>query len=106
MELKTIDWVQRAYKKLKHSVYFDKTQLPLVDEIVKYETAGEKNIDEQLSDIADILESNDKSKWDDLVSDIIEKMGILVYTTSRRDFFSPDDVSLCSGKRITQCCVY
>lgn len=79
MELKTIDWVQRAYKKLKHSVYFDKTQLPLVDEIVKYETTGEKSIDEQLADLADILESNDKSKWDDLVSDIIEKMGILVY---------------------------
>lgn len=42
MELKTIDWVQRAYKKRKHSVYFDKTQLPLVDEIVEQETASEK----------------------------------------------------------------
>lgn len=79
MELQTIDWVQRAYKKLKHSVYFDKTQLPLVHDIVMYETESDKRIDKKLVDLAEALNSEDKSTWDKLVSTIIKEMDILVY---------------------------
>lgn len=35
--LSTQEWVKRAYKKLKGNVYFDKTQLPLIDQIVSFE---------------------------------------------------------------------
>lgn len=38
--LSTQDWVDRAYKKLKGNVYFDKTQLPLIDQLVSFEHDG------------------------------------------------------------------
>ena len=41
----TREWVYKAYKKLKHYLYFDKTQLPLVDDLVAFENDGiERNI--------------------------------------------------------------
>lgn len=45
--------VEQAYKKLKSSVYFDKTQLILRNSIVEYETKGE--IDNQLKIIYEAL---------------------------------------------------
>ena len=39
MNLKFSERVKIAYKKLKASVYFDKTQLPLRDQLVTYECA-------------------------------------------------------------------
>ena len=33
----TIEWVKKAYKKLKGSLYFDKTQLPQLHQTVLFE---------------------------------------------------------------------
>ena len=45
-DMSTKEWLERAYKKLKGSVYFDKTQLPLVDQIVGFEAGGiDQNLD-------------------------------------------------------------
>lgn len=38
MNLELADRVKIAHKKLKASIYFDKTQLPLRDQLVTYES--------------------------------------------------------------------
>lgn len=43
--MNNIDRLRIAYKKLKGTVFFDKTQLPLRDQLVLYE----ENIEEKLS---------------------------------------------------------
>ena len=40
-ESKYCSLLQKAYKKLKSSVFFDKTQLILRDKIMKYEVSSE-----------------------------------------------------------------
>ena len=80
MSLTTEEWVHRAYKKLKHAAYFDKTQLPLVDKLVDFEAVDIR----QLKTVIDALDSRDKGVWDDLVSDIIDKLDILIYPKKLR----------------------
>ena len=52
--------IRIAYKKLKSSVYFDKTQLILRDQIVLYENEG---IDNKLAEIATYLLSQNQNDW-------------------------------------------
>ena len=60
-DMSTKEWLERAYKKLKGSVYFDKTQLPLVDQIVAFEADG---VDQQLDALAKKLDGSD-DEWED-----------------------------------------
>lgn len=73
--MNTIGWVERAYKKLKASVYFDKTQLPLVDKIVAFEQG---NLEQELRDAATALDSGGDI-WRDFTDDILEKLEVLVF---------------------------
>ena len=50
-----------AYKKLKGTIYFDKTQLPLVNKLVKFE---DENLDDSLDELVEYL-NNDDEKWDE-----------------------------------------
>jgi hypothetical protein len=52
--------IKRAYKKLKASVYYDKTQVVLRDSIVTYESKGIDKIELDFSEISKMLNSNDK----------------------------------------------
>lgn len=73
--ISTEEWVKTAFKKLKSYLYFDKTQLPVVDDLVDFERYS---FDNKLSDIVDALEGNDEI-WDDFTADIIEKVSAFVY---------------------------
>lgn len=68
--------VEKAYKKLKSSVYFDKTQLILRNAIVEFEKTH-NNIDEYLRSIFDIL--NDKDKFDELQNEILDSISVLSF---------------------------
>lgn len=72
----TMEWVQKAYKKLKGAVYFDKTQLPLVNQIVEFE---KYDIDSCLEELAGILDSKSDSDWSEYTSNIIKGIDALVY---------------------------
>ena len=49
MRLNERQWVDLAYKKLKGALYFDKTQLPLLDSIVRFERDG---LEKELENLA------------------------------------------------------
>lgn len=57
--------LQQAYKKLKSSVFFDKTQLILRDKIVEYEVSPK--FDSNFEKLAKCIESE---KWDDIIDSI------------------------------------
>ncbi|GKX65926.1 hypothetical protein [Inconstantimicrobium mannanitabidum] len=56
--------IKRAYKKLKASVYYDKTQVILRNSIAEYESIGIENIELKFRKISKILNGNDK-EWND-----------------------------------------
>ena len=68
-------WIDSAYKKLKGAVYFDKTQLRLIDKIVEFES---EDLESSLSKAASVLSAQDEI-WEDYVSDILEGMDVLVF---------------------------
>lgn len=67
---------QKAYKKLKASVYFDKTLLPLRDSIVAYE---DENVDQQLCRISKLLRGESDEEWHRYAKPIIENIDVLAY---------------------------
>ncbi len=69
--------IEISFKKLKGSVYFDKTQLILRDKIVEYESDGD--IDEKIKNIENILLSSNSNKWDDFVESQLESIDYLVF---------------------------
>ena len=68
-------YVSIAYKKLKASVYFDKTLLPLQGKIVKFE---DKNIGKKLKKLTEKLDGGDKA-WDEYAQRILKEIDVLVY---------------------------
>lgn len=83
-EFKYSSLLQQAYKKLKSSVFFDKTQLILRDKIVEYEVSPE--FDSQFEKLSQKIESEE---WED----IINSMDFISYpkatkTASEKGFIS------------------
>ncbi|MDE6750856.1 MAG: hypothetical protein K2K21_17590 [Lachnospiraceae bacterium] len=72
------DLVKKAYKKLKCSVYFDKTLLLLRQQIVEFE---DRKIDEKLSKICDAL-INGGEKWDTLQKNILKSISYRAFPKS------------------------
>lgn len=70
--------VKIAYKKLKASVYFDKTQLPLRDRIVAYESKG---IEQQLTDLLQALNGSD-TDWSDFERSLLDDISTFVFPKS------------------------
>lgn len=70
--------VKIAYKKLKASVYFDKTQLPLRDRIVAYESKG---IERQLTDLRKALNGSD-TDWSDFERSLLDDISAFVFPKS------------------------
>ena len=68
-------WIDKAYKKLKANVYFDKTQLPLIDRLVSFER---DDPEKTLVQVEKALEQTDDA-WEDYVADITSKIDALVY---------------------------
>ena len=75
LNILTREWVYKAYKKLKSYLYFDKTQLPLVDDLVAFESEG---IEENISTIVQALKGRSDA-WEDFTADILEKIDVFVF---------------------------
>lgn len=71
--MRNIDRLRIAYKKLKATVFFDKTQLPLRDQLVLYED----NIEEKLSALEQALFHG--VGWDEAEKTILDSIGVLIY---------------------------
>lgn len=65
--------VEKAYKKLKSSVYFDKTQLILRNDIVNFEK-NHDNLDVYLRSIFDALV--DDNKFDKLQNEVLDSISV------------------------------
>lgn len=76
-------WVDLAYRKLKGAFYFDKTELPFLDHLVKFESQG---IEKQLSNLANLLKQPEGNKWENFISDIQNKIGVLVYPKKLKNY--------------------
>ena len=74
MEL--LEEIKRAYKKLKSSVYYDKTQSVLRNEIVKYESRGIKKIESDFSKLSEALNS-DSNTWDKYQKKLLSSVKVL-----------------------------
>lgn len=68
-ETQTVKLVEKAYKKLKCSVYFDKTQLLLRQQIIEFEN---EDIDKKLKKIGSALENS--SEWEKLEDEILNSI--------------------------------
>ena len=71
-----LDRLKIAYKKLKATVFFDKTQLPLRDQLVQKETEIEK----QLPQLETALFDN--AEWEEMEKEILNSVGVLLYPKS------------------------
>lgn len=80
----TIDekYLEKAYKKLKSSVYFDKTQLILRNAIVEFEY-NHINIDNYLKDLFEQLKS--KEKFEKLSQKILDSIFVLSFPKKMYD---------------------
>ncbi|WP_334196169.1 hypothetical protein [Muricomes intestini] len=76
-----------AYKKLKASVYFDKTQLALLNKIVNFEAAG---VEDTLTKLEAKL-TGKKEIWNSYESGILSKVGTLVYPKELHDCSKEDE---------------
>lgn len=69
--------IQRAYKKLKSSIYFDKTQLIQRNRIVQFESENFDNLDSCLENISIALQ--DAEKWNEIEVNIINSINLLKF---------------------------
>ena len=58
------DLFQKAYKKLKSTAYYDKTNLHLRDRIAKAENTLNITIEERLKDLHQAFVASDSTKWE------------------------------------------
>lgn len=66
---------QKAYKKLKSSIYYDKTNLVLRDKIVRFESKHGKNLDEDLMDLQNKFEKLNNEEWNQFIhKEILDKI--------------------------------
>lgn len=65
--------IQKAFKKLKSNIYYDKTNLPLRDKIVSFECDYGEKLDEHLDEIYDALLKGGE-KWERLSEDILSSI--------------------------------
>ena len=70
------EWLSKAYKKLKSSVYFDKTNLILRDKIVDFESSIE-DLEDYFKKLASKI--NDKKEFKKLEKDILDSISILYF---------------------------
>lgn len=70
--------IKRAYKKLKASVYYDKTQVVLRNDIVIYESKGIENIDSEFSELSKMINSS-SDLWDKYEQKILSSIKALTF---------------------------
>ena len=66
------DLFQKAYKKLKSTAYYDKTNLHLRDRIAEAENTLNITIEERLKDLHQAFVASDSTKWEEKKEDIFQ----------------------------------
>lgn len=85
----------KAFKKLKSSIYYDKTQLVLRDKIVKYESKN--NLSKRFSEIEEILCGSD-DKWNNYKNKIIDSIKVLAFP---KKIFQNEDTIIMNVSKTT-----
>lgn len=75
--MENFDLIQKAFKKLKSNIYYDKTNLPLRDKIVSFECNYGDGLDKYLEEIYDALRKGGE-KWAELVESILSSIRCIV----------------------------
>ena len=88
-----LDRVKAEYKKLKASLYFDKTQLPLRDRLVLFE---QDDIDDKLGELKQAL--IDGKDWEQYEQQILDQIGILLYPKKLKPI--PEDTAIFNADNI------
>lgn len=76
--------IERAYKKLKASIYFDKTQLVLRNKIVMYEGDDCEKFEEKLHKLADKLTASE-SEWTQFENELLKTIEVLAFPKKIKD---------------------
>ena len=77
--MKDIERLRIAFKKLKATIFFDKTQLPMRDSLVLYEN---EMIDDKLFSLEQALFHG--IKWEETEQEILDSIGVLIYPKSMK----------------------
>lgn len=64
---------QKAYKKLKSSIYYDKTNLILRDKLVRFENDHKKDLDTYLNSMQYFFKSSSEEEWNKYINETILK---------------------------------
>lgn len=78
----TLNQIKIAYKKLKASVYYDKTQLVLRNAIVEYENKYNYDaeiLEQHFNEILYMLNQTNDYKWENYVSNILDSISVLYF---------------------------
>ena len=65
-----------SYKKLKANVYYDKTLLPLRQNIVEFEL---NNLDDKFKDMIDLLQDKSETNWKIYENKILDSISVLSF---------------------------
>ena len=68
------DLFRKAYKKLKSTAYYDKTNLHLRDRIAEAENTLNITIEERLKDLQQAFVASDSTKWERKKEDILKSI--------------------------------
>lgn len=75
-------WINKqlplAYKKLKSSIYYDKTQLVLRDKLVEYELNFNGDLSKRFEEIAELL-CGENEQWIKYENEILKEIDVLCY---------------------------
>jgi len=92
---KTIERVKIAFRKLKAHVYFDKTALPLRDEIVKYES--ESDFEEKLAAIASAYDNCELAEDSPFFSSLLHSISTLPFPKKMKAIEQIEDTVISVG---------
>jgi hypothetical protein len=73
------DDLKLAFKKLKASVYYDKTQLVFRNKLVEYEGSRFENLEDTFKEIANILMSDNDQVWDEYKNSLLDTIHALTF---------------------------
>ena len=82
----TIELIEDAYRKLKGSIYSDKTLAHLRSDVVYYEA----NIDNNLQNLLEKI-SGDEKEWDEFIYNILNSVNLLTFPKESRSNYEDDN---------------
>ena len=74
--------IKLAYKKLKGAIYLDKSQLPLIAEIARFEeTTGDQDVEEVVTEKLEFIQKRleDETSWGQYAEELLKKIDVQVF---------------------------